>query len=424
MSVFKIVPTTQQYDWGKVGKNSKVAHFAAAGLPGFQLDEKAPYAELWMGTHTSSPSKLTEDRGLLADHLKAHPELIGDRIIKRFDAANGNLPFLFKVLSIEKALSIQSHPDKRTAESLHAKQPNIYKDPNHKPEMALALTPFRALCGFRPLPEIANFLQLVPELASLIPATVLQTFLSAASSGNTDGPSKKIALKNIFAAVMTAPELEFKHQLRLLVSRYKGGGAKSSEGESQELVDLVLRLNSQFPGDIGVFCPFVLNYITLQPGEAIFLGAGEPHAYIYGECMECMANSDNVIRAGLTPKLRDVPNLVATLTYESSKASKHMVSPRPLGADSKFSTLYDPPIPEFSVIKADILAGEIEKHPKLDGPSIVIVTEGRGSIQWTGGEERDLELGVGEVFYVGAGAEISIRAGGTKCVVYRAFAED
>ncbi|KXN90327.1 Mannose-6-phosphate isomerase [Leucoagaricus sp. SymC.cos] len=203
-----------------------------------------------------------------------------------------------------------------------------------------------------------------------------------------------------------------------------GGGAKSSEGESQELVDLVLRLNSQFPGDIGVFCPFLLNYITLQPGEAIFLGAGEPHAYIYGECMECMANSDNVIRAGLTPKLRDVPNLVATLTYESSKASKHMVSPRPLGADSKFSTLYDPPIPEFSVIKADILAGEIEKHPKLDGPSIVIVTEGRGSIQWTGGEERDLELGVGEVFYVGAGTEISIRAGGTKCVVYRAFAED
>jgi len=253
-----------------------------------------------MGTHTSSPSELREGRGLLADHLKAWPELIGERIAERFDAANGNLPFLFKVLSIEKALSIQSHPDKRTAEALHARLPEIYKgvspyserfvslilrlrlDSNHKPEMALAITPFRALCGFRPLPEIANFLQLVPELASLIPATVLQTFLSAASSRHFDGQTQKAALRNVFVAVMTAPELEFKHQLRLLVSRYKGGGAKTAEGETEQLVELVVQLNLQFPDDIGVFCTFLLNYVVLKPGEAIFLGAGEPHAYIYG----------------------------------------------------------------------------------------------------------------------------------------------
>jgi mannose-6-phosphate isomerase len=148
--------------------------------------------------------------------------------------------------------------------------------------MALAITPFRALCGFRPLPEIANFLRSVPELASLIPATVLQTFLSTASSRSSGGPTEKAALKNVFAAVMTAPELEFRHQLRLLVSRYKGGGAKVTEGETQDLVDLILKLNLQFPGDIGVFCPFLLNYIVLRPGEAIFLGAGEPHAYISG----------------------------------------------------------------------------------------------------------------------------------------------
>lgn len=155
-------------------------------------------------------------------------------------------------------------------------------DANHKPEMALAITPFHALCGFRPLPEIANFLRVVPELASLIPATVLQTFLSAASSRNPGGPIEKSALRNAFAAVMTAPELDFQYQIRLLVSRYKGGGAKITEGENQELVDLVLRLNSQFPGDIGILCPFLLNYVILQPGEAIFLGAGEPHAYVSG----------------------------------------------------------------------------------------------------------------------------------------------
>jgi mannose-6-phosphate isomerase len=140
--------------------------------------------------------------------------------------------------------------------------------------------------------------------------------------------------------------------------------------------------------------------------------------------MECMANSDNVIRAGLTPKLRDVPNLVATLTYESSKASKHMVSPRPLGAASRFSTLYDPPIPEFAVIKVEVPAGELEKHPKLDGPSITIVTDGKGSVHWNEGEGLDLELGAGDAFYVGAGTEINIRPQGGKMTLYRAFVED
>jgi mannose-6-phosphate isomerase len=142
------------------------------------------------------------------------------------------------------------------------------------------------------------------------------------------------------------------------------------------------------------------------------------------ECMECMANSDNVIRAGLTPKLRDVPNLVATLTYESSKASKHMVTPQPLGAGSQFSTLYNPPIPEFAVIKVNIPGHKQEKHSKLDGPSIMIVTEGKGSVQWNDGEESEMLLEAGFVFYVGAGTEITFRAQGTKLVLYRAFVED
>lgn len=138
--------------------------------------------------------------------------------------------------------------------------------------------------------------------------------------------------------------------------------------------------------------------------------------------MECMANSDNVIRAGLTRKLRDVPNLVATLTYESSKASKHLVSPRPLGASSRFSTLYDPPIPEFAIIKIDIPAGELEQHPKFDGPSITVVIEGKGSVEWNE-DGKNLELGTGDVFYAGAGTCINIRADEKKLVLYRAFVE-
>lgn len=140
--------------------------------------------------------------------------------------------------------------------------------------------------------------------------------------------------------------------------------------------------------------------------------------------MECMANSDNVIRAGLTPKLRDVPNLVATLTYDSARPSKHMVHPQRFGAETRFSTLFNPPIPEFAVIKTDLSSGETEPHPILEGPSIAIVTEGNGSIHWNDDEGRDLVVGAGDVVFIGAGTEINMRGGEGKLVVYRAFVED
>jgi mannose-6-phosphate isomerase len=248
-----------------------------------------------MGTHPKSPSRVLESNAILSEHLAAHPELIGKPVADRFDASNGNLPFLFKVLAIEKALSIQTHPDKATAETLFAQQPDIYKgarpsrfelklsliravDANHKPEMALALTPFAALCGFLPLPAIATYIRTTAELAALIPATIVTDFLAVAGSSNPTGPAEKAALKNVFSAVMTADEALVKTQLHLLVARYKTGAVEVSP----DIVGLVLRLDSQFPGDIGIFCAFLLNYVHLKRGEAIFLGAGEPHAYISG----------------------------------------------------------------------------------------------------------------------------------------------
>lgn len=241
-----------------------------------------------MGTHVTSPSRIWSTGGLLSEHLKANPKLIGDKVIQSFEGAEeGNLPFLFKVLSIEKALSIQTHPDKETAKKLHKEQPNVYKglrgcifglnmtqpvlDANHKPEMALAVTPFTALCGFLPVERIHKYLQSTPEFAALIPPSVRDEFTSASDV--------KPALKVLFSALMNAEKETFGSQLDKLVARYRAGGAKDDE---KSLVDLVLRLNEQFPQDIGVFCPFVLNYVKLQPGEAIFLGAGEPHAYVTG----------------------------------------------------------------------------------------------------------------------------------------------
>lgn len=134
-----------------------------------------------------------------------------------------------------------------------------------------------------------------------------------------------------------------------------------------------------------------------------------------------MATSDNVIRAGLTPKLRDVPNLVAGLTYNAAHPSKHLVEPRSFNS-ATHSILYDPPIPEFSVVRAVVPKSETETHPPIEGPSITIVTEGSGTIAWGGGEQ--LNVSEGSVVFIGAGHEIQLSAGAqNSLVVHRAFVE-
>ena len=140
--------------------------------------------------------------------------------------------------------------------------------------MAIALTPFSALCGFLPIDRIVSYLEEVPEFAGLIPAVVRKAFIASASSPETRG-----VLRELFTSLMTAEESRFVPALVMLVGRYRAGRVKETENQ---LVDLVIRLHDQFPGDIGVFCPFVLNYTELEKGEAIFLGAGEPHAYVSG----------------------------------------------------------------------------------------------------------------------------------------------
>jgi len=145
--------------------------------------------------------------------------------------------------------------------------------------MALALTPFQALCGFRPLTEIAFFLGRTPEFRDLIPPSILSAFLSICNSSDPEGQEEKVALKNIFSSIMTTPEDQVRKQLDALLERYAKG---VNESDDNEVVDLVTRLGAQFPGDVGIFCAFMLNFVKLQPGEAIFLGAGEPHAYVYG----------------------------------------------------------------------------------------------------------------------------------------------
>jgi mannose-6-phosphate isomerase len=138
-----------------------------------------------------------------------------------------------------------------------------------------------------------------------------------------------------------------------------------------------------------------------------------------------MANSDNVIRAGLTPKLRDIPNLISGLTYTASLPSKHTVEPRPFQSSSKATLLYDPPTPEFSVLQVNLEPGTVESHIAIDGPSIAIVTEGAGAVEWCG-DQQALDISKGSVFFVAAGREIKMKAGmnaGDSLTLFRAFVE-
>ncbi|CAE6472154.1 unnamed protein product, partial [Rhizoctonia solani] len=324
----------------------------------------------------------------------------------------------FKVLAIEKALSIQAHPNKKLAEKLHRERPDVYKGtPNHdatfaynshlvrrrQPQkMAIAITPFSGFCNFRPLSEISTFLSSVPEFNSLIPA-------QAASALSSSPSDPKSALREVFGALMSAPSDQIQSALDQLIKRYESGGATPAESQ---VVDLAQTLAKQYPGDVGVFCIFLLNAVKLNPGEAMFLQADEPHAYITG---------DNVVRAGLTPKLRDVPTLVSMLTYNSGPADAQRMEPKPFKGESSdsdsYTTLYDPPIPEFSVLLTDVPAGKKASHRSLDGPSIFIATSGSGSVS---GQEIKSE---GEVWFVGAGQSLEFTAGSEGLVLYRAFVE-
>lgn len=407
----------QNYAWGKIGSNSVVARFAHANDPdNVTIDESLPYAELWMGTHHKVPTKLYSTGQLLSDLIKSDPsKYLGDKIIAKYGSTK-ELPFLFKVLSIEKVLSIQAHPDKKLAAQLHAADPKNYPDDNHKPEMAVAITDFEAFCGFKPLDSIKQYLQTVPEFADLVGKETTEAFIASPSREN---------LRAVFAAVMRSPEDVIAAHATDLVARAKS----HPEIFGSVLADLILRMNEQFPNDVGLFCGcLMLNHCVLKTGEAMFLQACEPHAYISGDIMECMAASDNVIRAGFTPKYKDVNSLVSDLTYYTNdvEEQKQQPTPFPRGSGDAVFALYDPPIDEFSVlqVKFSTEGGKAEMKG-VEGPSIVIVTEGTGSLQIKGKDDTKLEAFEGAVYYIAPGVEVELdaEAGDKPFVLYRAFCE-
>ncbi|EDK38036.2 hypothetical protein PGUG_02134 [Meyerozyma guilliermondii ATCC 6260] len=428
MSVFRINCGYQNYDWGKVGSSSAVAQFASTSDPSITIDEKKPYAELWMGTHPSVPSTVVSGgksgqtlRDLVTEDPSKH---LHASIVKKFGA---QLPFLFKVLSIEKVLSIQAHPDKQLAKQLHTNDPKNYPDDNHKPEMAIAVTSFEGFCGFKPLSELAKTLKTVPELTSVIGDLLVEEFCNGitpdATAGSQEDVENRKLLQKVFGKLMNTDDATINARAAELVERTKSQ-PEVFTAISPKLPELIQRLNKQFPNDIGLFCGcLLLNHVILAPGEAMFLQAKDPHAYINGDIIECMAASDNVVRAGFTPKFKDVKNLVDMLTYSYDSVEKQKMPLLPFAkssGDAK-SVLYDPPIEEFAVLQTLFTeANQLQHFDKFNGPSILIATKGSGSIVVQGSKQ---EVKKGYVYFIGPGAEVDLHSSEPEFTTYRAFVE-
>ncbi|KAH8130823.1 mannose-6-phosphate isomerase [Trichoderma asperellum] len=418
--LFRLQCGVNSYEWGKKGSESAAARYAAA-TPSADLTIQAdkPYAELWMGTHPSNPSKDLNTGRTLLDLCAENQSLLSEPVSARYGA---KLPFLFKVLSVNKALSIQAHPNKKLAEQLHARDPKNYPDDNHKPEMAIAITPFEGLCGFRPLGEVAHFLETVKPLRALVGEAEASQFIQAAKEQGGDEASKKKALQKAFGGLMSSSSDDIDREIASLVALAKSEGADFAAGgvpstKGDVLVELVTRLHGQYGSDIGIFVLFFLNFVTLQPGEALFLVADDIHAYVSGDIIECMAASDNVVRAGLTPKFKDVSTLVDMLTYNYAPIDEQKMNPteypyatlnRTAYSSGSAVMLYDPPIEEFSVVRS-LLRGEGAKatFDPLEGPSIVICTNGKGTIAV--GEAKH-EIEEGHIYFVGSAAELILES--------------
>ncbi|ORY68897.1 mannose-6-phosphate isomerase [Pseudomassariella vexata] len=439
--LYRLQCGVNSYDWGKLGSDSAAAKFAATTpSESLTIQSDKPYAELWMGTHPSNPSKDIDSGRTLLDLVESNQALLAPAVKSRYGS---KLPFLFKVLSINKALSIQAHPNKKIAEQLHAKDPKNYPDDNHKPEMTIAITDFEGLCGFRPLAEIAHFLASVPALRQLVGEDDAKAFIATVRGQESDDSSEsttqnKRALKSAFAALMESSSSDIASASQSLVSDaesrgsgFADGGVEGSSGVA--LSQLVIRLNKQFPNDIGLFVLFFLNYVQLSPGEAMFLKADDIHAYLSGDIIECMAASDNVVRAGFTPKFKDVGTLVDLLTYDYAPIDEQKMEPkeypyvvlnRAAYSSGSEAMLYDPPIDEFSVVRT-VLNGDGSKatFDPIDGPSIIICTGGKGKIA-VGPTVKEMKEGW--VYFVGATAEVVLQSEGEKgdeFITFKAYCE-
>lgn len=313
---FRLTNPVRPYAWG-----SRTVLPAMLGAP---VPSPEPWAEIWMGAHPDSPSRLPDGRSL----AEVEP----------------GLPYLVKLLAAERPLSIQAHPGLDRARAgfvaeesrglAHSAPTRSYKDANHKPELLVALTTMQALCGFRPPAEA---LALAGRVSPLL-ARVLHPLADP-------GPERD-RLAEAFEALASLSPAEVATVVAEVASG-AGAGAGAADADA-DVVAWVGRLAEEFPGDFGVLAPILLRYLRLEPGEGVFVPAGVLHAYLHGAGVEVQASSDNVLRCGLTAKHVDLPELLRVVAFEA-------------GADPRVTAralvpglcAYDVPVGDFAVWRAE-----------------------------------------------------------------------
>ncbi|MBN2535249.1 MAG: mannose-6-phosphate isomerase, class I [Spirochaetales bacterium] len=366
--------TIQTYNWGSKEYISRLLGRASPS-PG-------PEAELWMGAHPNAPSLITSDsrRISLLEYINKNPvKVLGKETAMKF---NNALPFLFKVLAADRPLSIQAHPDKSRAVSGFQKENargvpldarnRIYKDKNHKPEIICALTPFTALNGFMSIDKII-------ELLESIKSTSLDPFLIHLKQNRNES-----GLKLFFKSIMTC-DVQQKDRIISDILHFA-----ETQGNDDPRDKWILSLHREYPGDIGIICMFLLNFIVLQPGEAMFLPDCQFHSYIHGAGIELMANSDNVLRGGLTPKHIDIPELVEIINFAESDIQ--IIRP---GKNRNHEKIYVTPAEEFLLTGITLERDTLYTSAKNRSVEIVLCIEGDSIITgYPDGETLGLKKGI------------------------------
>lgn len=377
--------TVRPYAWGSTTAIPALLGIAPTG---------EPQAEMWMGAHPGAPSRVTrttaagETELALTEAIDADPEgELGEPTVARFGP---RLPFLLKLLAAGAPLSVQVHPNLEQAREGYADEESrgvpidaphrTYKDANHKPELICALTPFDGLCGFRNPAEAADAMEAL-GVDSLKPYVDLLR-----------AHPEEAALREVLTAILGAEPAEMAETVaEAAAAAERLGGLHAPYA----------RIAHHFPGDPGVLAAMLLNYVQLQPGEALFLGAGVPHAYLDGLGVEIMANSDNVLRCGLTPKHIDVPELLRIVRFEATEPGVLRPEAAPSGEE-----LYETPAGEFALSRFTLAPGAAPTELTAPTPQILLCTAGSVTV-------GELALEPGESAYVPAGETAEAAGQGT-----------
>jgi mannose-6-phosphate isomerase len=376
------------YAWGS---RTAIAEFTGRPVPAAH-----PEAELWFGAHPGDPAWLKTAQGetSLLEVLVADPEgQLGAASRARFGDV---LPFLVKVLAADEPLSLQAHPSADQAVEGYLREERMgipvsspvrnYRDTSHKPELLVALQSFEALAGFRQASRTT-------ELLRALAVSDLDPFIDLLNDqSDADG------LRALFTTWITAPQPDIDVLVPAVLEgaiQYVSSGATEFQSEAKT----VLELGERYPGDAGVLAALLLNRISLAPGEAIFLPAGNLHAYLRGVGVEVMANSDNVLRGGLTPKHVDVPELLRVLDFTPTTEERLRAQTRREGPE----LIYETPTDEFAValltLDGDDLGHEIDAPSRHEGPQILLCTEGAATVH---GKSKSLTLERGMAAWVAA----------------------